>query len=142
MSDNQNNQNQNNAIKPSVHKLNLNNLKIQRPQTEGYEKDENIESTLKPLTATNTTASKPTLNLGASSYIPKSMGGSTNAAAASENKGNANTATTTTNNQTVLNTNTQPFQPKMNYNSTVPNQQSNMPLNQPYPMGQSKVIKL
>jgi hypothetical protein len=125
----------NNTVKPSVHKL---SLKVQRPQTEGYEKDENVEASLKPLT-TSTNTSKPTLNLGASSYIPKSFG-QNNASVnpTTENKGAANTTTNST-----MNTNTPSFTPKISYNSNVSNQQPNVPINQSYPaMGQSKKNKI
>ena len=134
MSDNQNNTNntnQNNAVKPSVHKL---NLRVQRPQTEGYEKDETPIDSLKSLT-TNSAATKPTLNLGATSYIPKSMGANT-----TETKPIANTGSASANITPVMSTSTPSFTPKVAFNPNAPVQPTpNMPVNQAYPaMGQSK----
>lgn len=129
---------ENNTVKPSVHKLSL-KTPLQRPQTEGYEKDDNVEVNLKPLTANNTATSKPTLNLGASSYIPKSMTGNV-----TENK----PATNWEHNQNanasqLLTTNAPSFTPKMqpfNPNMANPGQQNvNVPINNSFPaMGQSK----
>jgi hypothetical protein len=128
-------ENQNNTVKPSVHKLSL-KTPLQRPQTEGYEKDENLEVNLKPLTA-NAATSKPTLNLGASSYIPKSMSINTN----TENKPVATWEPTQNVTPQLLNTNTPSFTPKMPFNPNMPNQQQNVPINNSYPnMGQSKIL--
>ena len=135
MSDNQNNtnnQNTNNTVKPAVHKLSLN--RVQRPQTEGYEKDVDIKS------LTNSSTSKPTLNLGALSYIPKSMGAptTTNTNTTTENKPVANATATV---QPVLSTNTPSYTPKIPFNANVAAQPTpGMPINQAYPMGQSNKI--
>jgi hypothetical protein len=126
-------ENQNNTVKPSVHKLSL-KTPLQRPQTEGYEKDDNLEVTLKPLTS-NTNTSKPTLNLAAISYIPKSM----TINSTSENKPVTAWEPNTLVTPQLLNTNTPSFTPKMPFNPNIPNQQQNVPLNNSYPsMGQSK----
>ncbi len=136
MSDNQN-ENQNTAtIKPIVQKTSLRPLN--RPQTEGYQKDESIEQNT-VLQSKQNLSSKPSLNLSASVYIPKSLA-SNNSAVNNSSEKTIQPASTPSVQSNVLNTNTQPFTPKMNnYNTNV---NMTTPLNsigQNYNIGQSKI---
>jgi len=127
MSDNQNENH--NTIKPTVQKQ---NVRLQRPQTEGYQKDDTSEQNISGQTKS---AQKPSLNLSASVYIPKSLGSSTNTAGATDKT----LPSSTTNAQsTMLNTNTPSFTPKMNYSSNNMNMNSQMnPIPGNYNMNQS-----
>lgn len=68
MSDNLNESHNNTILKPNVTKP---SLKLHRPQTEGYTKDEPIDSSI-PLTTKNS-ATKLSLNKDATAYIPKNF---------------------------------------------------------------------
>lgn len=139
MSENQNESQNSGTIKPVVHKT---NLRVNRPSTEGYQKDEIIEQNTHNQAKPSLSIAKPSLNLSASVYIPKSFSGSTsttNATSTPVAEKPTQTANVSNVTQTnMLNTNTQPFTPKMNnYN---PNMNMNNPMNpigQNYNMGQS-----
>jgi hypothetical protein len=145
MSNNQNeNQNTGGTIKPIIQRT---NLRPNRSQTTGYEQedipDTNYTNQSKP-TPSNTV--KPSLNVLASVYIPKSLASNT-----VNSNTNSNAANTDKNIQSVnqptsnklsymLNSNNQAFTPK---NNNSYNQQMNInaninPMAQSFNMGQSK----
>lgn len=68
MSDNQNESHNNTILKPNVNKP---AIKLHRPQTEGYTKDESIDPNM-PSTSKNMNT-KLSLNKDATAYIPKSF---------------------------------------------------------------------
>jgi len=143
MSDNYQNENNSTAtIKPTIQKHAIKN--INRPQTEGYQKDEPIEQNPPSQTKLSLNSNKPSLNLSASVYIPKSVSSSnsntnqTTIAAEKPIQSPANSA----NQNNLLNPNTQPFTPKMNNfnsNMNLNNQMNSIPA-QNYNMGQSKYL--
>ena len=141
MSDNQNENKNSSTIKPIVQKTNL--MSVARSQTEGYQKDESIEQNPVLQSKSSLSTTKPSLNLSASVYIPKSF---------TSNNANATAAPITTAEKTtqpaatpsvqnnVLNTNTQSFTPKMNnYNTNVNINAPINPIGQNYSLGQSKI---
>lgn len=139
MSDNQN-ENQNSAtIKPIVQKTSL--RLVNRPQTEGYQKDESIEQNPNMQSKPGLSA-KPSLNLSASVYIPKSLASNNSNATAAANTAAEKTpqpAAASMPQNNVLNTNTQPFTPKLNnFNTNVNMNTPINPMGQNYNMGQSK----
>lgn len=148
MSSNQNeNQDTGGTIKPTIQKT---NLRLHRPQTTGYQQEEipeaNISTQSKP---TPPTSAKPSLNISASVYIPKSISSSAssgNVASGLNQDKNAQSANPPISNvqSNMLNTNTQAFTPKMG-NAYTTNMNMNAqinPMGQNYNMGQSKPYKV
>lgn len=139
MSNNTNeNQNTNSTIKPSIIKT---NLRGHRPQTAGYQQ-EDVSDTKISTQLKQTPTVKPSLNVSASVYIPKSVtsnSANTNLNTANTDK-NTQPSSLTTNTQThTLSANTQTFTPKSNnpYNTNINTNAQMNPMGQGYNMNQS-----
>lgn len=147
MSNTQNNENQNTGgtIKPIIHKT---VLRPHRPQTTGYQQEELPETNNSTVTTqskpTPLTTAKPSLNVDASVYIPKSIASNAsagNVAQTTQEKNIPSPNQPASNLQgNVLSASTQAFTPKIAnaYNQSL---NVNAPMNamgQNYNMGQSK----
>jgi hypothetical protein len=143
MSHNQNeNQNTGGTIKPTVNKT---NLRGHRPQTTGYQQEEVSETNNSTNQSKQTppTTTKPSLNISASVYIPKSIASTTssgNVGPATQDKNIVPANQLNSNVQSnLLNANTQAFTPKINnaYNQNMNMNTQINPMGQNYNMGQS-----
>ena len=141
MSNNENeSQNTGGTIKPIIHKT---NSRVHRPQTTGYEQEE-VPETNNLTTQSKPTTTKPSLNISASVYIPKSISsnasfGIVGAAFQDKNIPSANQPSSNLQSN-ILNANTQSFTPKLNtaYNQNININSQINPMGQNYNMGQSK----
>jgi len=121
MSENQNESHNTGTIKPAVHKAN--NLRLHRPQTEGYQIEEIPEQSIPIQTKSSLTgSSKPTLNINASTYIPKSISTGATTINANSNTDKSNQQYTNQNLQTqILNSNVPTYSNKIGAYNTAMN---------------------